>query len=101
MNKKSYIICSTGRTGSTLLARTLAGLGYAGNPKEYWHWRRRPKINDSEDFKDCLAKILKEGTTSNKVFGIKMHWRQFQNFINKGRQYLALTNKTDFALVEG
>ena len=38
---KSYVVCATPRSGSTLLCALLAGTGVAGNPEEYFErlWR--------------------------------------------------------------
>lgn len=33
---KSYIVCSTGRSGSTLLCRTLKTFRFLGSPQEYF-----------------------------------------------------------------
>jgi LPS sulfotransferase NodH len=37
----SYLICSTPRTGSSLLCDALAGTGVAGRPEEYFQFRAR------------------------------------------------------------
>jgi len=37
--ERSYLVCATPRSGSTLLCRTLAGLGSAGVPEEYFEAR--------------------------------------------------------------
>ena len=101
MIKKSYIICSTGRTGSTLLARTLGDLGYIGKPQEYWHEKTRPPLveTDSQCFKDYLAEIIKKGTTDNGVFGMKTHWSHFELLVKSARQHLDLKNKTYFEII--
>jgi LPS sulfotransferase NodH len=37
--ERSYVVCATPRSGSTLLCRTLAELGVAGVPEEYFEAR--------------------------------------------------------------
>ena len=38
--ERSYLVCATPRSGSTLLCRALAGTGCAGNPEEYFEAKR-------------------------------------------------------------
>ena len=75
---KSYIICSIGRSGSTLLASTFGNLGNCGNPEEYFHENRVQNLmenNDVSGFRNYLEEILGKGVTDNGVFGMKMHWQ--------------------------
>jgi LPS sulfotransferase NodH len=37
----SYLICSTPRSGSTLLCEALTNTGVAGSPEEYYQHRRK------------------------------------------------------------
>lgn len=86
----SIIICSTGRSGSTLLSRTLRSLQTCGNPEEYFHYKRvlegMDLKNNAEEFLGHCNTIFQKGTTANGVFGIKMHWWQMFNFLKIAKQ---------------
>ena len=112
---RSYLICATPRSGSTLLCEALTNTGVAGNPKEYFeslkvsgqprrpgeyftsfespeiaellggHSRldNRPTATQSiSNYADYLAQVLQEGTTPNGVFGAKLMWGYFDDFIS-------------------
>lgn len=77
MPSKSIIICSTGRSGSTLLGRTLSSVGYAGNCREFF----RPDVlanhgvgKSVDRLYGYFASAYGRGKTSNQVFGVKLHW---------------------------
>lgn len=98
---KSYVVCATPRSGSTLLCALLAGSGVAGRPEEYFEflWRsgapRQPReyfagVDDAvppalldllaptepgeADRGDPFPSALERGTTENGVFGAKLMW---------------------------
>ena len=95
---KSYVVCATPRSGSTLLCALLAGTGVAGRPEEYFEclWRtgapRQPReyfdgVDDPNllallapsspgepDRADPFPPALEHGTTENGVFGAKLMW---------------------------
>src|SRR5215469_751994 len=82
----SYLVCTEPRTGSTLLCDALAETGVAGRPDEYFfipsretdaYWMRRLGIADQSDYVDG---VIREATTPNGVFGVKMHWAQVELF---------------------
>ena len=96
--KKSYIICSLGRSGSSLLATVLNNLGYCGNPREYFHPNQVGNLmenNDSSAFIRYVEEISKKGVTSNGIFGVKMHWEHMRDFLRFTRKNLGYKNKTD------
>jgi trehalose 2-sulfotransferase len=78
--KQSYIVASSPRTGSYLLCEGLETTGIAGRPTEVfspefqWIWRRRWALDPAPSFQDYLAAALRHGTTSNGVYGLKIHW---------------------------
>ena len=80
-----YLICSTQRTGSTLLCRLLTATGLAGFPEEYLRhdriepWLKRLGVTGIS-VQDYLREIEKRRTTSNGVFGIKIHYRDYVRF---------------------
>jgi LPS sulfotransferase NodH len=95
---KSYVVCATPRSGSTLLCALLAGTGVAGRPEEYFErlahsgLPRQPReyfegVEDAEllahlaptdpgrpDRADPIPAALAAGTTANGVFGAKLMW---------------------------
>ena len=98
---KSYVVCATPRSGSTLLCELLAGTGVAGKPEEFFErlWRtglpRQPRqyfedVGDAgppapldllaptdpgrADRSDPFPAALERGTTPNGVFGAKLMW---------------------------
>jgi trehalose 2-sulfotransferase len=116
MPERSYLVCATPRSGSTLLCEALESTGVAGRPREYFEqlketgvprrpreyfWGlRSPEVirllpHDSEfdrdsessatwsrdDYARHLAAALQNGTTPNGVFGAKLMWGYFNDFI--------------------
>jgi LPS sulfotransferase NodH len=82
---RNYIICSTPRSGSTLLARGLWDTSIAGKPHEYfhqkWHMKElqvRWNVFDLKKYIDTL-KIMRK--SENGVFGFKAHYSQLENII--------------------
>ena len=45
--RRSYIVASTDRSGSTFLCSLLWQTGVLGAPAEYWNFRSRPKQSPS------------------------------------------------------
>jgi LPS sulfotransferase NodH len=85
--RSRYIICSSPRSGSTLLGDYLLTSGVAGVPYEY--------LNDSHiaayaerigrpitDLADYIGQVEMLRTTSSGVFGMKAHYRQTATIIN-------------------
>jgi LPS sulfotransferase NodH len=113
---RSYLVCATPRSGSTLLCESLERTGVAGRPREYFEalketgvprrpreyfWGlRSPEVIrllpadaqidreaeriatwDRDDYALHLAASLSEGTTPNGVFGSKLMWSYFNDFL--------------------
>jgi LPS sulfotransferase NodH len=86
---KSYIICSTSRSGSTLLCDLLTDSGVAGRPNSFFmpefyrEWAREFNIStdtwDSEHEFDqsYLSAVLKYGADKTNVFGMRLMWKSF------------------------
>jgi trehalose 2-sulfotransferase len=101
--QKSYIVCSTGRSGSTLLCKTLEQLGCCGNPEEFFHNELVKPIkqkNDPNYFIDYCNSIFEKGLTSNGVFGMKMHWWQLIDFLRLARQLPSFQGKEDLEILQ-
>lgn len=77
-----YLICSTPRSGSTMLTRLLTQTGLAGCPEEYFREERRipwmKRLNTTRISLDgYLREVEKRRTSANGVFGLKLHSRDF------------------------
>lgn len=118
--RRSYLVCATPRSGSTLLCETLEQTGIAGRPREYFEalketgvprrpreyfWGlRSPEVlrllpHDAQldpagervatwsrdDYARHLEAAVREGTTPNGVFGAKMMWGYFDDFLELAR----------------
>jgi trehalose 2-sulfotransferase len=92
----SYIICANPRSGSFLLCEALKNTGLAGHPEEYfWHgqsiWKDRW---ESIPYENYLAWVFEQGTTTNGVFGTKVMWGYFHDFVSKLQSIPAYTELT-------
>lgn len=91
----SYVICTSPRSGSTLLCKLLARTGVAGNPESYFH---RPSISAwLDDFdltleasipeRDVLDTIFKaaiaQGSLKTGLFGLRLQRHSFDFFTQK------------------
>src|SRR5947209_13992998 len=81
----TYMICSTGRSGSTLLCSLLTNTGVMGVPHEYFNLSRHgqfliKRLKDRADgeipMEEYFDALVKHRTTPNGVFGIKAHINQ-------------------------
>lgn len=81
--KTTYMICATPRSGSTLLCEALRNTGVAGNPDEYFgpmhvpRWSEQWQVANPTEY---VGKVLKQGSTTNGVFGVKimnLYWKHF------------------------
>jgi LPS sulfotransferase NodH len=79
---RSYVICCVQRTGSWLLAHTLADTGYAGRPSDYFDEAERDRhARDwglpAGDLVAYARAVWERATTPNGVLGSKMMWNDF------------------------
>ncbi|NJW54047.1 Stf0 family sulfotransferase [Salinimicrobium oceani] len=78
----SYVICSTARSGSTLLARSLLMTDKAGLPHEYFDesnkgdFYKRWKFNSIQEYIEYL-KVHR--VSKNGYFGFKIHYNQYNS----------------------
>jgi LPS sulfotransferase NodH len=81
---RSYVICSTPRSGSNLLCRGLAMTGGMGTPLEYFNPARRQRLAErwqcGMSLEEYIRALWTRRTTHNGVFGLKLHWEQFVPF---------------------
>ena len=115
--ERSYIVCATPRSGSTLVCHALAETGVAGRPEEYFEALRhsgRPRRPEEyflgvedQSIRDHLGErgigsdppprsplwsraaydrylewAFEAGTTPNGVFGAKLMWGYFGDFVS-------------------
>lgn len=86
MHRSAYIICSTPRSGSTLLCDLLTATGVAGRPQSYFrsqdasHWAGLWNVNGrnsatSPEFNRAyLTAMAKAGTAGTGMFGLRLMW---------------------------
>jgi len=79
---RSYVICCVQRTGSWLLAHTLADTGYAGRPSDYFGDEElEPNTREwglpDGNLTAYIGAVRVKATTPNVVFGSKMMWNVF------------------------
>jgi trehalose 2-sulfotransferase len=108
--RKSYIVASTPRCGSTFLCSLLWQTGVLGAPSEYWNCRKRasPKTIgtrmmerlEASSGADYLTKLLACRTSKNGVFGLKVHFSHFEEVILGFPQVLQLLAPVTFISIE-
>jgi len=84
MEDPSYLICSTPRTGSTLLCSLLEAAGVAGRPQSYFRkedfakWAKKWGLaacdRDQFGFAGYLSAAINAGRTGNGVFAARIMW---------------------------
>ena len=81
------MVCATPRCGGYLLLEALEQTGLAGKPGEYF-WDDKAWIEKlgAKDYTDFLDKVIETSITPNGVFGTKIMWGYFEDFIGKVRQ---------------
>jgi LPS sulfotransferase NodH len=77
---RSYVVCSTPRSGSGLLCRGLASTGVLGTPLEYFNPIHRSSLSErwgcGRDLDPYLRALHSRRTTERGLFGAKLHWSQ-------------------------
>ncbi|MEH6527932.1 MAG: Stf0 family sulfotransferase [Sneathiella sp.] len=92
---KSYIICTSPRSGSTLLCNLLAATGKSGNPGSHFHtpslssWLKTYELS-RDDFTsdhDALSAVFdaarKQGTGNTRFFGLRLQRGSFDYFLQQ------------------
>ncbi len=127
--QRSYLVCATPRSGSTLVCHALEETGVAGRPEEYFEALRhsgRPRRPEEyflgvedQSIRDHLGErsvgsdppprsplwsraaydrylewVFEAGTTGNGVFGAKLMWGYFGDFVSLLRNIPAYRDLT-------
>ena len=78
--RRSYLVCSTPRSGSNLLCEALKSCKLAGRPHQYFwapkieKWAEKYDLSPETDFAAYTRGIVERSATSNGVFGLKSMW---------------------------
>ncbi len=93
---RSYIICATPRSGTTLLCDLLAGTGVAGRPDSFFRrqsmstwWADYLNVSSAKWDDDCafdqsyLNAVLKEGAGGTPVFGMRLMWESLADLTKR------------------
>lgn len=91
----SYIICTSPRSGSTLLCRLLAATGRAGHPKSYFHepslsdWAAYHGVKEARGWsrratlEAVLQVALLKGRGNSEIFGLRLQRRSAAFFMSQ------------------
>ncbi|MCX2724359.1 Stf0 family sulfotransferase [Roseibium salinum] len=91
----SYVICTSPRSGSTLLCKLLAATGIAGKPGSHFHepslqsWLDHfdlsfePSRREPEILADVFRAAIAKGSGSTGIFGLRLQRHSFEFFIRK------------------
>src|SRR5215212_8307014 len=90
---RSYVLCETPRTGSTLLCSLLSSTGVLGRPESYfrapdeagWAARFRLPTDGSlvRDYEAFVRAARAAGTTRNGVFGARIMWGSVDGVVER------------------
>lgn len=105
---QSYVICTSPRSGSTLLCRLLAQTGRTGNPGSHFHtpnleaWLRSYELQqetyatDLERTKAVFEAAIARGTQDTGIFGLRLQRDSYSFFMQQlGELYRGLANDRD------
>ncbi len=86
--RRSYFICATPRTGSTLLCALLKSSGVAGVPESYFRaqdfekWGTEWDLDQPAAFPDFLNAAISAGQTDNGVFAVRIMWGTMDELVS-------------------
>ncbi len=88
---RSYVLCGTPRTGSTLLCSLLYSTGVLGRPESYFRepdevaWATRFGLATEgghvRDYRAFVSAARSAGTSDNGVFGVRIMWGSLERVI--------------------
>ena len=100
--ERAFFVCSTPRTGSTMLGNMLAETGLVGRAGEYFGEVFRQKVVpglNRKGFDDYLVECLQHARGTG-AFGVKLHWDQVEVFLHLLRLRRGLGGSTDRQVIE-
>ncbi|MBY5933463.1 Stf0 sulfotransferase family protein [Tateyamaria omphalii] len=74
----AYILCTSPRSGSTLLCALLRDSGVAGHPKSYFHrpslaeWSKGLDLEPNTPRSDIVAEATRQGRGNTDIFGLRL-----------------------------
>jgi LPS sulfotransferase NodH len=93
----AYVICTSPRSGSTLLCNLLVATGIAGQPASYFHnpsvksWMGQfdmvpdPAADDVANLRTVFGAVLERGRDGSPMFGLRLQRHSFAFFIQQLR----------------
>ncbi len=88
---RSYVLCGTPRTGSTLLCSLLYSTGVLGRPESYFRepdevaWATKFGLATEDgrvrDYRAFVNAALSAGTSNNGVFGVRIMWGSLERMM--------------------
>jgi len=88
---RSYVLCGTPRTGSTLLCSLLYSTGVLGRPESYFRepdevaWATRfglaTECGRVRDYRAFVNAARSAGTSNNGVFGVRIMWGSLERMM--------------------
>jgi LPS sulfotransferase NodH len=94
-NFDSYIICTSPRSGSTLLCKLLENTGVAGVPESYFHkpsvpsWAAGvglPTLSEGQNVQRILDAVMDIGRGQTGIFGLRLQHHSFAFLMQELRQ---------------
>lgn len=107
---KSYLICGTPRTGSTLLCGLLTGTGIAGKPESYFRlpdercyaerWGVKLRPEGPVGYREYVRAAVAAGSTPNGVFAARVMWGTMEEVVARLRAAYSHPVGTDLEVLE-
>ena len=104
---RSYVLCGTPRTGSTLLCSLLCSTGVLGRPESYFRepdevaWATRFGLSTEDgrvrDYRAFVDAARSAGTSNNGVFGVRIMWGSLERMMEGLGQ---VSGKPDLPILE-
>jgi len=104
---RSYVLCGTPRTGSTLLCSLLCSTGVLGRPESYFRepdevaWATRFGLSTEggrvRDYRAFVDAARSAGTSNNGVFGVRIMWGSLERMMEGLGQ---VSGKSDLPILE-
>ena len=84
--RRSIVVCTQQRSGSTLLGEAMTFAGGWGNPLEYLHFGFRPDFEarwKTRDLTDYAAHLYRLRTDPSGTFSLKLFWRDVADVLRE------------------